>query len=78
MYKTDCFAWHPSGCRVFECEDKWNCDNCSSYKTWEQCYEEQKKCEKRLKEMCKKFRFEYSIPADILKELRLKDNGRKI
>ena len=50
MYKTDCFAY---GCSdgEFECrilDDMQNCENCSTYKTWHQCYEEQKKSWRNL------------------------------
>lgn len=84
MYKTDCFAY---GCSdgEFECrilDDMQNCENCSTYKTWHQCYEEQKKCYKRLKELSKKFKFEWSIPEDILRgfmadERKLSDDKTK-
>ena len=69
MYKKDCFAYGECD-GVFECrilDDMQNCENCSAYKTWKQCYEEQKKCRKRLTAICKKFRFEWSIPNDILR-----------
>lgn len=65
MYKEDCFAYDKRGCRVLD--DMQTCDNCSTYKTWKQCYEEQKKCRERLTAICKKYRFEWSIPNDILR-----------
>lgn len=77
MYKTDCFAYDKCGCRIFEHEDNWQCDNCSSFKTWKQCYEEQKKCEERLKAICKKFAFQYSIPKEILNEFRKEERMKK-
>ena len=84
MYKTDCFAYGCSDgefkCRILD--DMQNCENYSTYKTWHQCYEEQKKCRKRLTAICKKFQFEWSIPEDILRgfmadERKLSDDKTK-
>lgn len=68
--KIDCFAYESGTCRILDDAD---CKNCSTYKTWEQTYEEQKKCEKRLNAICKKFQFEYGIPKEILNIFKERD-----
>lgn len=73
--KTECFAWSMNGCRVIDGET--DCANCSTYKTWDECYLQQLKCQKRLQAICKKFEFEFSIPEEKLKELRCKYGTNK-
>lgn len=70
--KTDCFAFckEKDCCRVFEGDV--DCAECSTYKTWDECYLQQLKCQKRLQAICKKFEFEFSIPAEKLEELQEK------
>lgn len=71
--KTDCFAYESGTCRILDDAD---CENCSTYKTWEQTYQEQKKCEKRLKNIAKIYQFEYSIPKEILQQFRKKERNK--
>ena len=71
--KTDCVASECGTCRIL---DDANCENCSTYKTWEQTYEEQKKCEKRLKDRGGIYEFKYSIPKDILQQFRKEERNK--
>lgn len=70
--KEDCFAYEKSHCRILagECD----CAECSSYRTWEDCYKSQLKCAKRIRKINPLYRYQFSIPKKILKELRNKYN----
>lgn len=59
--QTDCFAYTQEGCRALNTCD---CTNCKTYKTWEECYNQQKKCLERCLE--RGIKYEITLPKDII------------
>ena len=66
--KTDCFAYSQSGCNAL---NRYDCQNCSTYKTWEQCHEEQKKCKVRAE--ANGYIFRWNLPEAMLKQYGYKE-----
>ena len=71
-YKTDCFAFGgKSGCRALvEC----NCENCSTYKTWDECYRQQIRCADRLMKVSG-LKYQFNIPKNIINQMVVKYSG---
>ena len=68
--KPDCFAYGFTECRILrgDCD----CSECSSFRTWDDCYKSQMKCVKRIRKINPLYRYQFSIPNKILKEMRKK------
>lgn len=73
--KIDCFAYDVTGCRILTGDN--DCAECSSYKTWDDCYKSGLKCAKRLRGINPAYRYRFYIPKNILRELKRKYETEK-
>lgn len=77
MFKKNCFAFRQIkngqghyylDCKILCGVD--NCDNCSSFKTWKQIFDEEEDIIKpRMKELYPWYEYESTIPANIRRRL---------
>lgn len=71
----DCFAYsEPNGVPRCSVLNHIKCENCKTYKTWEQVYEQQKACKKRLADRLPNVTYQITVPKKILAILEEEDD----